>query len=375
MKVEKNTFTSLLEKVLVDIWGGYGEHLSPLQIKNTRAALSNIRRVYRYRSEHGAEHPTRINYQFKKNRAGYLAAFGEKHAYLSYLHLKRVKEKNPEAIPKPRGKRNELVVTSLGAGACIELFGICLYYLSDLSNQPLHLKLNAIEKQSEWNSSQHIVFTRVLKSYFPKVDVDPTNIEADLREDVIHILANKYDNLISTDILLIYNVINEISSSRTNKVWRNIRYLLDTLQRPTLILMMEPSAPRAEPRIYSIKEQILQQSELIDVSKEEVFHFIEEPVCIEKDNSSNDLNSRLFGYSKNDGLRPEFNTFIERAHMSSFKKPDSPITIEQIAQQLSRLGTKRVRKGSSPYLRPKIHKKDGEQYTFVSVSDNWILKQ
>ena len=374
MKENKYLFPSLLEKVLVDIWGGTGDRLSPLQLKNTRAALSNIRRVYRYRSEHGVEHPTRINYQFKKNRVGYLAAFGEKHAYLSYLHLKKVQNKNPEAIPKPRGKRNELIITSLGAGACIELFGICLHYLSDSPSQTLHLKLNSIEKESEWNSSQHIVFTRVLKSYFPKVDVAPTPIEADLKENIIHILANNYDNLIGTDILLIYNVINEISSRHTNKVWKNIRFILDILQRPTLILMMEPSAPRAEPRIYSIKEQILQQSELIDVSKEEVFNFTEEPVCIKYDDSKHDLNSRLFGFSKKDGLRPEFNTYIERAHMSSLKKPDSPITIEQIAQQLSLLGTKRVRKGPSPYLRPKIHKKDGEQFTFVSVSDDWKLK-
>ena len=370
----KITFPSLLEKVIVDIWGGSGEQLNKLQLKNTRTALSNIRRVYRYRSEHGVKHPTRINYKIKKNRAGYLAAFGEKHAYLSYLHLKRVQSKNPEAIPKPRGKKRELVITSLGAGACIELYGIRLYYLLDSFSQPLHLKLNSIEKESEWNSSQHIVFTRVLKSFFPKVDVDPTNIKADLKEDVIHILANYYDNLICTDILLIYNVINEIPSSCTSRVWKNVRFLLDIMHRPTLILMMEPSAPRAEPRIYSIKEQILQQSDLIDMSKEEAFHFIDEPVCIKNDFSTDELNSRLFGAGK-DGLRPEFNTYIERAHMSALKKPDSPISIEQIAQQLSLLGTKRVRKGPSPYLRPRIRKKDGEQFTFVSVSPEWKLKQ
>ncbi len=373
MKPNTNKFTSLLEKVIIDIWGGEGDHLNPLQLKNTRTALAHIRRVYRYRSEHGVEHPTKINYQIKKNRAGYLAAFGEKHAYLSYLQLKRIKSKNPEAIPEPRGKRNELTITSLGAGACIELFGICLSYLSDNHNQPFHLKLISIEKESKWNSSQHLVFTRVLKSYFPKTDVDPINIEADLRKDIIHILANNYDNLIDTDILLIYNVLNEISSFSTNMVWKNIRFLLDIFQRPVLILMMEPSAPRAERRIDSIKEQILQQSKLIDMSKEEAFNFTEEPVWIKKNDSNDDLNSRLFGASK-DGVRPEFNTYIERAHMSSLKNPDSPITIEQISQQLSLLGTKRVRKGTSPYLRPKIYKKDGEQYTFVSVSNDWKLK-
>ena len=115
MKEEKNTFTSLLEKVIVDIWGGGGDRLSNTYLKSTRAAISDIRRIYRFKGEHGTIQPTKINYQLKKNRAGYLAAFGEKHAYLSYLQLKNIQNEKPEAIPKLRGKRNELVITSLGA--------------------------------------------------------------------------------------------------------------------------------------------------------------------------------------------------------------------------------------------------------------------
>jgi hypothetical protein len=369
VKKGNNTFTSLLEKVLVDIWGGGGDHLSTTHLNSTRAALSYIRSVYRFKGEHGTIQPTKINYQLKKNRAGYLAAFGEKHAYLPYLQLKKVQSENPKAIPKPRGKRNELVITSLGAGACIELFGICLFYLSDLPRQSLFLKLNSIEREREWNSSQHIVFTRVLKDTFPKLDVDPINIETDLKADAIPLFANQYDRLSNTDILLIYNVLNEISSRSATEVWRNIKFLIDIFQRPVLILLMEPSAPKAEPRIYEIKRQIAQQTGLINESKEEIFHFIEAPIRINMGDSIDDLNYRLFKPST-DGSRPEFNTSISRAHLASLKKPDSPITIEQIAQQLSRLGVKRVRKGASAYRRGRV----GSQYTFVALSDEWKLE-
>jgi hypothetical protein len=368
VKEDKNKFPSLLEKVLVDIWGGGGDRLSTAHLKSTRAALSYIRRVYRFKGEHGTIQPTRINYQLKKNRAGYLAAFGEKHAYLSYLQLKSVESENPEAIPKPRGKRKELVVTSLGAGACIELFGICLFYLSDAPRQVLFLKLNSIEKEREWNSSQHIVFTRVLKDTFPKVDVDPINIETDLKVDAIPTFADQYDRLTNTDILLIYNVLNEIPSTYASKVWRNIKFLMDIFQRPVLILLMEPAAPRAEPRIYEIKRQIAQQTDLIKESKEEAFHFTEAPVCIKMSDSNDDLNYRLFKPSTG-GARPEFDTSISRAHLSSLKKPDSPITIEQMARQVLRLGVKRPRRGTSAYRRGRI----GPQYTFAYVSDDWKL--
>jgi len=352
----------------VDIWGGAGDRLSKLHLKNTREAISYVRRVYRHKGEHGTIQPSKINYRLKKNRAGYLGAFGEKHSYLSYLHLKKVSGENPEAIPKPRGRRNELVITSLGAGACVELYGICLFYLADAPRRPLRLILNSVEKEREWNSSQHIVFNRVLKDAFPKVDVDPINILVDLKENAIPAFADECDRLTKTDVLLIYNVLNEIPSNYASKVWRNVRFLIDIFQRPALILLMEPSALRAEPRIYIIKEQIAQQTDLIEESKEEVFHFTEAPVCIKMSNSEDDLNYRLFGPST-DSSRPEFDTSISRAHMSSVKKPDSPITMEQIAHQLSRLGRRRGRKGASAFRRDRV----GPQYTFVSVSDDWKL--
>ncbi len=297
-----------------------------------------------------------------------MAAFGERHAYLPYLHLKKVQGKNPEAIPKPRGKRQELVITSLGAGACVELYGICLFYLEDAPRQPLRLTLNSVEKEREWSSSQHVIFTRVLKETFPKVDVDPIDINADLKEDALPKLVAQYDSLIRTDMLLIYNVLNEIPSTYVRQVWRNIRFLIDIFQKPVLILLMEPSAARAEPRIYQIKEQIVQQADLIEESKEELFYFDKVPVFIMMVKSENDLNYRLFGTSI-DGSKPDFETSISRARMSCVKKPDSPITMEQITSQIVRLGKKRGRKGEFSLRRNRV----GRQFTLGSFSDNWKL--
>ena len=62
--------------MLVDIWGGGGDRLSDTHLKNTREALSQIRRVYRHKGEHGTIQASKINYAIKKNRAGYLAVFG-----------------------------------------------------------------------------------------------------------------------------------------------------------------------------------------------------------------------------------------------------------------------------------------------------------
>lgn len=74
-KEDRNIFPSLLEKVLVDIWGGVGDRLDTLHLKKTRAAISYIRRVYRHKGEHGTIQPSKINYEFKKNRAVYLLLF------------------------------------------------------------------------------------------------------------------------------------------------------------------------------------------------------------------------------------------------------------------------------------------------------------
>jgi hypothetical protein len=201
-----------------------------------------------------------------------LAAFGERHAYLPYLQLKTVELRSPEAVPQPRGKRNKLVVTSLGAGACIELYGICLFFIGN-NQQPLDLLLNTIDKEREWRPNRNYVFAKVLKESFPKLDISHTDINIDLRKaESVASLARHYDDLIDTDILLIYNLMNEIPIIYAKQLWRSIRFLLAIFQRPVLILLVEPSSERADPRVHLVKATIGSNNRLNRHQQRWTFH-------------------------------------------------------------------------------------------------------
>jgi hypothetical protein len=91
MAKPKDSFIDVFEPILIKAWDSYQDQLDGTLLKKTRDALSYIRRVYRFGGEEGAESPTQIDYKKPQNRAGYLAAFGERHAYLSYAHLKKSK--------------------------------------------------------------------------------------------------------------------------------------------------------------------------------------------------------------------------------------------------------------------------------------------
>jgi len=361
-----NNFPSLLEGVLVNIWGGNKERLDGRQLRDTRRAIAQIRAIYRFKGEHGTQQPSKINYRLKNKRAGYIAGFGERHAYLPYLQLREVNAIKPDAIPQPRGKKNELTVTSLGAGACIELYGICLYYMGG-NQQPLYLNLNWVEREREWIPNRGYVFAKVLKESFPKLDIDPLDICLDLREDNIIKLAQHYDRLLNTDILIIYNVLNEIPSGYTRHVWRNLKFLLDIFQKPVLILMMEPSSDRAEPRIHPLKTQLAQETNIITESKVEQFVFNAAPVCIEMNASKECLNHRLFGIRIDGGRPPTFETTIRRSHMACIKVPNSPITMEQVSRQLFQLEAKRGRRGAFIAHRDYT----GKQASFKDIDSQW----
>ena len=345
--------------------GRSGNSLTTTRLKQTRRSLSEIRAIYRFKGERGTTAPSKINYKFVKNRAGYLAAFGERHAYLSYLHLKKVSSLSPNSVPQSHGRRNELVVTSIGAGACIELYGLCQFYLEHYQ-QHFYLKLNSIEKERSWVPNRHIVFSRILKSTFPKLNIDPIDIDADLTGDAISVLSAYYDQLIETDILLIYNVMNEIPTAYARKVWRNIKFLLNIFQKPVLVLFMEPSAEKAEPRVRWLKELLTHETELIDTCKEELFNFDASPVHICMDSKNKCLNYRLFG-TRIQGSKPEFETTLSRSHFAAVHKPNSPIPMEQIAAQLSKLEIKRGKRGTFLHRISRI----GQQSTFKSIDPKW----
>ena len=360
-----SNFTELLEKALVNIWGGTAEQLSNRQLIETRRSLSRIRAIYRFKGEHGTRQPSSMSYKTKSSRAGYLAAFGERHAYLSYLQLRSIEAKLPNAIPQPHGRRNILTITSLGAGACIELYGLCLFLIGD-SNQTLQIKFNAVGREREWGPNRNYVITRVLKESFLKLDVDLTDINIDLRKDSVATLARYYDALIDTDILLIYNVMNEIPQQFAKYIRKNIKFLLDIFQRPVLILLMEPASDRAEPRINWLKQQFTQETEIIETGKDRLFAFDTLPVHICMSAPEQCLNYRLFG-TRMDGSKPTFETTIRRSYLASLKKPTSPISIEQVTRQLANLDIKRGRRGS---FLPR-HSRSGQQSSFGNIDDRW----
>lgn len=360
---KKIGFTEALESVLVNIWGGTKYHLDDSLIRKTRKALVEIRGAYRFKGEFPKKYPSTIQYRVAKNRAGYLAAFGQRHAYLTYAHLKRVGGIRAEAIPKPEEKRGELVITILGAGAAIETYGICLYYNKE-SQRLRSLRLNLVEKVSAWKSNRHTVFETLLKGTFPKLSVIPNDIDCDLTKDCMPGFAGYHDVIAGSDILLIYNVMNEITTAHSNMVWRNVRFILNNIEQPLLILLAEPSARNAIPRVSWLKTQLAQCSEVVHARDEEEFLFDSEPLLIDFEGTGLGLNERLFGQSL-DGSKPQLQTAIKRTHMACVVNPHSPISMEQVIKQLAMLNVKRTKKGY-------FVQKSRPQGTFWDIDSDWV---
>ena len=339
MKPKKIPFTEAIESVLINIWGGTKDHLDDFLIKKTRKALVQIRGIYRFRGDFPGKFPSAIQYRLRENRAGYLAAFGQRHAYLTYAHLKMIERVNPEVIPRPDDRKNELVITTLGAGSAIEMYGLCYFY-NEETQLIQKLWLNLIEKEDAWVSHRNTVFEKVLKDTFPKLEVFPTDISADLTTDCVPKFAEHYDNIAETDILLIYNVLNEIHVRYSKIVWKNIDFIIRICKRPLLILLMEPSVPKARARVDWLKSLLAQYSDVIHDKAEEEISFNSDPIRIDYEGTKSGLNDRLFGQIL-DGSRPHLERSVKRTHIACRVRPRSPIPIEQVQRQLAQLELKR----------------------------------
>lgn len=361
VKPKKILFTEALESILTNIWGGTKDHLDESLIKKTRKALVEIRGIYRFRGDFPGKSPSNIQYRLRANRAGYLAAFGQRHAYLTYAHLKMAERKNSEVIPQPDPK-SSLVTTMLGAGIAIETYGLCYFYNEETQSLQ-KLYLNLIEKEDAWISNRHNVFDKLLKETFPKLEVFPTDIDADLTTDCIPKFADYYDKISKTDILLIYNVLNEIHVKYAKVVWKNIDFILRICERPLLILLMEPSAFKAKPRVDWLKLQLAQCSDVIHDNAEEEFVFDSEPTIIEFEDDRAGLNHRLFGQTL-DGSKPQLYKALKRTSMTCRVRPRSPIPVEQVQKQLALLELKRGAKG-------RFVKRPIPQKTFWDESPDW----
>jgi hypothetical protein len=294
--------------------------------------------VYRFKGELGAEAPSHIDFREPRNRAGYLAAFGERHAYLAYAHLKEAQTVNQNAIPIP-DKHGELTVTLVGAGPAIETYGLCLFY-NESTHELKRLTLNLIEKVREWQPTRELVLSGLIKEVLPKVDIFSIPIEADIKEaNCVQTFAAHHDSLVSTQLLLIYNVLNEIESEYAPIVLRNLSYIIRQCEQPLLVLLAEPTASKAWPRIKWIRQLLLEYSTvLMDEPNKEIF-FSKEPTQIDMKG----LNERLFSraFEKNP---PVFETSLKRVTMACQMIPPEPFSSRQY-EQLRRLQLRRDRKG------------------------------
>ena len=340
-------FTNALEKVLARVWLLGDEHLDDKHLSDTQSAIIDVRTIYRNKGEKligekVKRYAQSIDFSQRRYRAGYIASFGERHAYLTYRHLKKVENENPNVIPEPNN--GELTVTIVGAGAALEIFGLCYFY-NEAKHRIRKLKINCIERISDWHSDRDTVIERVIKKTFSKLEVISKDIEINLVQDNISILSHNYDNLAETDIVLIYNVLNEITTNPSHQkyIWKNIKYILKICDKRVLILLMEPSAYYTRPRVQPIIERLNIVTKNILSSNEEEFIFDTEPLIIQFESKIDGLNKRLFG-NPSDGHKPTFEKSLKRIHLACVRDPLSPILELDAERQFRSIGRQRDEK-------------------------------
>jgi hypothetical protein len=269
--------------------------------------------------------PKKIRYKANKNRAGYMASFGQRHAYLPYYQLKEIEEEFPQVIPSPN-KNGELSITIVGAGAAIELFGVLFYYNEDVQ-RIRRVNLVTIEKVEEWEEMRSLVTKSMLKRFFPKVAIKEYPIVADLTKPCWEKFAKIHEVLINSDILICYNVLNENEVSVQQKIIANIRYVLVQNVKNLLVLLMEPSPDKAIPRVRPFKEFLTQHATIIH-DHIKTYAFNKPPLKIEFENEGDGLNRRLFSRKPNEKSNPLFDQTIKRNAVAALKKPNEVIPFQ-----------------------------------------------
>ena len=306
-------------------------------MKNTRAAIVEIRESYLFKN---APYPSRLNFAIPENRAGYLGAFGQRHAYLTYRHLEQVANLDPAAIPAPDA-RGQLTVTVVGAGAAVELYGLCLFYHQ--SRRSLKgLRVNLIERVEEWKPDRSAVLGGLLKQLLPGIRVIPNDIDVDLTEDCISKLAPYYDRLRGTDLLVIYHLLNEIETKHASEVWKNLQFILKVCDTPVLVLVAEPPTAKAWPRVQWLRERLAECTRVLMSEPDSEVHFTSDPVNIELEGTGQGLNDRLFGRPRHSG-KPVMQRSLRRVLMACVASPRSPVSQEEVNQQLNTLKVERIR--------------------------------
>lgn len=341
-KPRQTAFGEEFEPIILRAWGTYQEQLSGNYLQRTREAIALVRRTYRFKSEDKAQFPSSKLFSRPEYRAGYIGAFGQRHAYLSYVHLKQIQDSHPQAIPNPNAK-GVLTVTSLGAGPAVEIYGL-LYFFNEPGHNIKELRLNLVETVVEWQPVRDDVM-HLLQKKFPKVQIYHKDIEADLTEsNCVEKFSHHHDSLIDTDILVIYNVLNEIEVKHAETVFRNLSYVLRQCVKPLLLIIAEPTAPKAWPRVNWLLEQLMECSTVLQYESKATINFTKDPIKIAFEEKGTGLNDRLFGREAGKNP-PALETTLKRVLMACQLKPLAPFSAEFAYEQFRRLKIRRIKKG------------------------------
>jgi hypothetical protein len=314
------------EILLARTWGAQSNTLSDHYVQKTREAIADIREFYTFK----IQMPSKINYKFMKNRAGYLASFGERHAYLPYYQLRQISQKFSAKIPQPQD--GELTLTLLGGAAAVEVFGI-LHYFNEKTQVIRRLNLVTIEKVDEWDEVRRLYINTLVKDFFRKVSIKEFKISADLRKPCELKFAQQHAVLIKTDILMCYNVLNENEVSEQKAIVENLRYILNLNKKPLLVMLMEPSPDKSIARVRPFKTYLAWTSEILQ-DDIQTYPFDEAPlrIAMNKDDPQ-DLNTRLFKPRAGKASNPVFYNNIKRIAISAVKKPNESLPLSAIFQQ------------------------------------------
>jgi hypothetical protein len=257
---------------------------------------------------------------------------------LSYIQLKKIQAIHPEAIPEP-GTNGELTVTLVGAGPAVEVYGLCLFY-NESTQRLRKLQLNLIDKVSDWQPTRELIVSRLLKDVMPKVDIYSAPIEADITQsNCVQTFATFHDALVSTQLLFVYNVLNEIEVEYRDRVLRNLSYVIRQVEQPLLLLMAEPTVLKAWPRIKWFRELLLRHFNVLLDEPDSRIRFDTDPTNMVLQGINERLFSRLL-----DKNPPTFDPGLSRSLIACSMASVSPFS-SQHYEQLRRTQLKRDRKG------------------------------
>jgi len=221
----------------------------------------------------------------------------------------------------------------------LEVYGVCLFY-NEIRQRIKKLNITAIDKIKEWNDVRRMVFHKLIKDIFPRIEIDPVDIESDLTKDCIGDFSKYYDRFSKTDILLIYNVLNEIEVNKAKMVFHNLKYFIKNSEHKLLIIIMEPVAARVAPRVNWVLQRLVELGLYLRTGKgnEREFKFVKPPIHIEYVPENGNLNSKLF--SLDGRYKPKLENRLSRVHFAVFVDRLSPISAEDAEEQLTQLGTR-----------------------------------